>query len=130
MLLLTTFAAVSCAALMKPDTYWAPLLTNLSVAAQLAAVVACIFAEKSTRAFAAGFAICNGFFLVAEFVPWVGKPVVRNMLPYVFWSRDSPLLVGEFYSKRAFMGLLVSGFVYGYGGAVLARRLYQRRSDS
>ena len=70
--------------------------------------------------------MCNGLFLVLEFVPDWGRPLIHNMLPWALWSPESSLLVGEPTMKRAFMGLVVSGFIYGYGGGWLARRLYLR----
>ena len=128
LLVLMTLVGIASGAMLKPATYWAPLLTNVSVALQLAAIVTCCYGVGSVRAQAAGFAIGNGFFLIAEFIPAIGKPLVQRMLPWALWSSDSSLLIGQYASNRAYLGSLLSGLIYGYGCALLARRLYQKHA--
>ncbi|MGI9429320.1 MAG: hypothetical protein ACR2NM_11725 [Bythopirellula sp.] len=129
LLALMTLVAITAAAMLKPESYWAPLLTNVSVALQLAATVYFCFGRGASRAYAAGFAIGNGFFLLIEFVPLIGKPLIRQLLPWALWGSDSALIVGEHSGDRAYLGSLISGLLYGYGCALLARWLTQKTAS-
>ena len=129
LLTLMTSVAIATAAILKPESYWAPVLTTLSVALQLAAVVFWIYGRGGSRAYAAGFALANGFFLLIEFVPAIGKPLVRRLLPWALWGQDSPLMIGEYSANRAYLGSLVSGLLFGYACAMLARWLFQKHAS-
>ena len=129
LLVLMTIVAIATAAILQPESYWAPVLTNVSVALQLVAIVYCFCGRGAARAYAVGFAVANGFFLLVEFVPVVGKPLVRRLLPWAIWGSDSPLLIGEYHENRAYLGSLISGLIYGYACAILAKWLYQKHSS-
>ncbi|MAT71519.1 MAG: hypothetical protein CMJ58_18585 [Planctomycetaceae bacterium] len=122
-----TFAALAAAALVNPRSWWAPLLTEAALAAQVVAVATALFARGQRRAAAGGYAIGSGLILVAEFVPVIGRPIIHRLLPWTLWSPDSALRVGSVVQDRAYVGIIVAAFVYGYLGSLAGRAAFRRR---
>ena len=115
--------AIVATAMARDDPIWIAVATNLHLAAIIASIAYGIYSHGPRRAFFWGFACCDAFFMTLEFVPSVGRPLVNRLLAYQLLSPDAANALPIASYQRAYMGMMLTSFIYSICTAVLAARL-------
>jgi len=128
------FVALCVAGLTVQSPLWPGLFRTLNIVLFLASIVGVVYARGPDRAFAGGFAICNGTMLVLLLGPWFSAHIGDYLLAKVIWLTTVPGSgLGTVYSainvQRAQVGNLTTALLAGYMGGLLARHLYLRRPE-
>lgn len=77
---LVSFVAVAAAALARPNPWWASGLVTAAAATVVVALLAAIFRSGRPRAFAGGFALVGGAYLLLVFGPGLGERIGQGLL--------------------------------------------------
>ena len=95
LLALVAALAISTSALVYASQGWRAIIFSLLVCSTIAAVIAAIFASGSSRAFAAGFLIASGLYVLLNAA---SEPLLRtekDLLPKTISYAMLPLIVRE-----------------------------------
>ena len=125
-LLVVLAVAVAMAAWGANDRLWSAALTNINIAMLVASMVIAIYVPGQVRAFCIGFLLGDGLITIAEFIPDLGQPLMRRMLAWQLWHPDAPQGVDGKSIERAYVGALLTGWLYGCAAGTLAMWLQSK----